>query len=1549
MSNSYYILSKARSNAQAATTNTNRMAASIAEVVNQTANNTASNGFDTTNPSFQGLTTMYDTLVTNNATFDKAALFRGDVNFQGTVTGVNFNGVVTTGQYNEQRNAMLSSIGSNTTRIAYVENNVTPVVLNDLVPKVASLNASVTTLTSTVLNNTTGLVKVSADHTADLAILASEDRPRIGNALTRVTNLEASVNGVTSGGTTTPGLLTNMSNVQTRVTILEDDTNDLKNKVDGTVVKKGLMDRMITAEEFISAFDSKVQSKINEVVDGAPEKLNTLMELANELNKDNNESVVHAIFQQLSTKADKTEVVKLTPDAGVSKQVINGNVEFTGNVTGLKANLIPADAPIEFNDTSSVAAKLVDRVDLTTQQSIGGKKNFTDYVLLPDTGKILFGTDWNSAESLATKMSRTNISQTQNFENGLTVPDFSKITTSGSSTVNPGISLADEVNARLDTRLAAGKPNIESTPLFTNGVEFNQLDKVLFNSEAIGNTNLLSVLNRVKTSETNIVNINDNFANYVTRESNQTIQGIKTFGDQSYLVIDPDRLQFRSPTSNANQPTYTFSSLIAPDRLLYLGDGGVVGNTQEVTGSKKFSGKTEFAYNSIKFNRPDTSDSTVTVTLDAKDFLLNKLDNQTITGIKTVNGTFNFTSDQNLQIGSTTSGNYFVTTSDNGSNTEQTISGVKKFANDLRIEPRHLKLMIGGAGSTAESDVDANEYWVSRSTAQTISGKKTYTGGNGVEIEPSKLTFNLGGSPLPTVKTGEEYIVNRLYEQTIDGVKTFNSGIIFPMDTTYVKSSIGSTLSTTFNDYVVNRAGDQDITGNKIQSGTFTISAGNLKFTGADKPAESFLAYASTNNVVYMDGLQTIRGEKHFDNLQVQPSKLKYNVPSFSDIALETDAYLMNLYTDQSVRGTKTFDQTTGKLVIAPGKLTIKDGPMSTEKASNSYFVTSESEQTVSGKKTFTNSVVVEASKLEFSGVDAPASTLSDLVARTNIMYLGGEEQTITGAKKFTGTVTVDSSNVKVKMDNIETDLTAKSMKDAFVYTRYSGSEQKIEGDKIITGSLKFPYTAENTTKIHIPASQLVLYINQTDYLSPSQFTVDVQSIYTTANEAYTDAGNALSDLASLSTKVDGIKDNVDNLASGVMYLNKTGTSNTLQTIVTPIQMKGSNITFTDISSMNDNHTGDKILFLDSPYTSQSFSENCGFKINSSQLVFSDKNNSSLSTLLSGYFATSSTSDITISHIAQGSTTSSTVEFDTNKNLKVPESQLLIKESSTTNNVKDYVTAIANGRINLNVNKYVSSNAADITFEGDNGTSQAIKVASTSTVTIQGGTDYLYLGTDSLTALLSKKQDTGTYATKNDISQMATTVDLNNYLLKTDSSVSGQTISGILSLTGNFSISTGDVTIGSITDVGKTLTCNLPTTFKKSIDVSRMIENICILNAVSGNFTISASQIASYSVFLLKLSSSTNFTVTIAGLSPATGKSYTIALLIPVVSYKAYCSQFTFSDVNKNATVSIAGGTAGIDTSLSNMTHMLQTATFYLDEDVVPSVIKCISSVASFA
>jgi hypothetical protein len=1372
MSNAYYATLRSKRNANANVSYQNKQSQQVGLLKEITVSNLPT----TTNPSFidakfQGITEMEDTLISSNLSVGGNSEFNGNVLFRGTVSGLAFNGVVSEITYAQDR---------------------------------AAQEATNQSLSSRIATNTGDLQSVEQRTT----ILEEESH----EARTRLVTLEGKIDGDGSD----PGLSSRMS-------AAEQDIVYVKGKIDGDGSIPGLSSRMSAAEQILNQLDETVQTKIDAIVDGAPEALNTLNEIVTQLNQDSNTTIVGSLLQQINTKANENDVVKLNPPTGIP-QTIHGDVSFTGSVTGLSANLISVSS----SDTTSVTDRLSAMVDLTSQQRITGNKQIANQMLFADTSKILFGSSWTGYSTLEEKLTSTNISQTQNFTTGLTVPSFSLIRLTDDGT----ITMESELGARLDTRSTAGTPFISSSPVFKESGRIENPSRFYLGSTESPTSTLQTWMTKTELTESALSSLN---AVAVKKESNGNV------------VLDASNVVLR-----------------------YLND----------------------------------SLSSTTDTL--ADYCVNTRTNQEIAGTKTFSSGIHLSTPTKLVIENIASNSYFVTAS--GDPQTLTSSKTVGVGGKWRISPSSLKLMLSGVTNDETHDVAASDYWMTTSTQQNISGRKVFTGGNGLVVDPSSLLFQNTGAE--TDLTAAEYLVNRRDDQVVQGIKTFSSGLIFPMDTTLVKSNQNATSSTSFASYVVNRAEEQTISGKKTFTSPLVISPSNLQFVGST-PAASLADVLSTSSLLYVNG-------------------------------------------DQSVKGNKTFELG-GKLTIAPSdfQLTLagQPGPVLSE----NYFMTLAGTQAITGNKQFEGNVQVDPGKCTLK-TSSTETLLSDALSRSTLLYLGGTEtQVVTGPKSFTGTVIADASKLKVKMNVSETDSTAKTLAEQFVNTT---TAQDIYGNK----SFK--------SNVDVASNQLTLRMTKTTGADPVTLTyeesvdsllVDTKFDQTIAGQksfsnlrvpgsgllisssanVWTDGSTLIDNVQTVTGDVSALRDRVSAVETSAVLISST----TAQTVSTPllftgeVQIPASKLTFTSFSAAPTTRTAATIAFLNGPST-QTFSN--GFTINSGNVTLSDVSNASLSAVLSTKVTLSSSSDQTLDHaVVGGGPSSSKIILGTNKRLQVPESNLTItnREFGASDAVlKDYVDARANDRIAANPSSFIKPTDTRIDFSVTSGT-QKVVLSSNSQLYVNDTTKILFgndlSGTpDTLATLLSQKQAAGSYLVSSDLTDYLKTTDANGYYYQT----------GATSMTIPSSM---PLTVSSASVFQNSVSC------QQVFRPNRIIETRSLPEGASDSGSTVTVNYSKGCVFLLSTATdSTNFKLNIQNFPLNTDTSpeqvITIILLIPCNgSFRRIASGFAWSNGTTgfvDATTIYANGFSNID--LTNATYVMQTATLSSKGD--NTTIVCQSAVTPY-
>lgn len=109
-----------------------------------------------------------------------------------------------------------------------------------------------------------------------------------------------------------------------------------------------------TAEQVAAIANQKAADKIAALVDGAPESLDTLKEIADTLNKDTEGGVVNAIMTEVGKKANSADVYTTTAaDAAIDGKVNAAKTELNAAISG-KAT--PADVATAKQEAITAAA-----------------------------------------------------------------------------------------------------------------------------------------------------------------------------------------------------------------------------------------------------------------------------------------------------------------------------------------------------------------------------------------------------------------------------------------------------------------------------------------------------------------------------------------------------------------------------------------------------------------------------------------------------------------------------------------------------------------------------------------------------------------------------------------------------------------------------------------------------------------------------------------------------------------------------------------------------------------------------------------------------------------------------------------------------------------------------------------------------------------------------------------------------------------------------------------------------------------------------------------
>lgn len=163
----------------------------------------------------------------------------------------------------------------------------------------------------------------------------------------------------------------------------------------------------------------EVDTKISNLIDSAPETLNTLNELAVAIQE--NDSLIETLDAAIGTKANDNAVVHLTGTETISGDKTFGSANNIHTVTIVDNN---QDRPIIFGNNDTTSQSL--RIDDTLRYNAGNKTLLTGNIRV--TGNISDGTNNITVANIATKSSLKTVATTGSY-NDLTdkptLPDLS--------------------------------------------------------------------------------------------------------------------------------------------------------------------------------------------------------------------------------------------------------------------------------------------------------------------------------------------------------------------------------------------------------------------------------------------------------------------------------------------------------------------------------------------------------------------------------------------------------------------------------------------------------------------------------------------------------------------------------------------------------------------------------------------------------------------------------------------------------------------------------------------------------------------------------------------------------------------------------------------------------------------------------------------------------------------------------------------------------------------------------------------------------------------
>lgn len=1566
MSNSYAALQKARLNANMAVRNTNKMASAVAETVDTFGQASSGGGsIDLLNTRFQGLTQMSafattlngtvgetltarNAVISNNVTIgaggagttsvNNNAVFAGSVEFKGQVTGVNFSGVVSSAEYSLDKERTVTQLAELSNYKTSSAADIT--ALQGRATTLESRVAPVSQLVSVVGNSTLGLVQASDLAASNISTLQTN----VAGLYPRVGTLEDKVNG-TAANTYADGLVNRMTDVRTRLTTAESNVSDLRTQVygDGTDANKGLAVRMTEAEAKVNDLPGQITSAVNAVVAGAPAALDTLKEVADQLNRNEN-GVVKELFTAIGTKANDAAVVKLDGSSVSGGQTIKGAVNFENGVTGVTSAMVtlannpsPVSGTVEF----ALSKALTTTVD---KQDVLGVKNFKSGLVVPNADKIYLGVSSNPGDyvTLSSILNTTTVTSTQDFDGGLRLLSFSDLTLKN----DPSVSLHSELSARLDTRFAAGEPVVNSSPQFENGVMFKAPGSVYFHTDKGYQNSLAYIVEQVGKTKSAWVSEIDGYTykrdhNYLMMkytdesgaEQNKSMKDycVNTFGNQDGIYgnkvfkndVTVDWTNLKLTSFDSSTPT-ALSTLFGRDRVFYLTGT----DTQTVSADKKFTGTNTFDFSKLKLHLLNNDD------VVASDYLMNRKEDQEIISKKTFTGTTGIIKAEapsNLKIGDTDSNVYFLT-----AGTDQNITGSKTVASGtkFKVKDDDLVLVVSGVNKTADT------YLVNTESQQQIYGRKFFE--DDVIANPANWLVRTNGAGTSsmdiTTKKFSEYFVTEGESQTVSGSKRFHGGVDLPMNLTYLRTSADATSYKVFDQFVANVDSAQTFKAEQTFGGGLKVEASKLSFSGSGDPS-TFLSFMSRENLLYVDGAnQTIKGNKSF--------------------------------------------QSGATLTISDADLKVRvGGNANNEKSLADRFVNAADLQDVYGVKTFKDGVKVEDTKLTVtSSSDTEGKSLSSILARDSLVYVDGAQQTISGVKEFSNSVYMDGTKVKIKLDTNDSYITTDTAANTFVNTK--NTEQTILGKKtfaeIVVPETSLKVKLDNTSADPVAISSRYLTRTGTEQNVESNKTWTrgtLLNIYGDDLTIFTDASNSTT-MSAFMNKVKGVSDNLDqyvsnysSLSSQVSGLSTTAnsavqkSSTTAQVVDSELQFSSTNskisieaskLSLTSFASTPNTRTADNIAFLNGPST-QTFTS--GFTIDPSTLNFTGNfSSSTLSAELGGRLLLSTNTE---QKLTSGNTSdTSRILFGDKKLLSVyPDNVQIRKTLGNDNDYKDlttYIKDLADTQIN-GASALVRTDATTIKFTGSN-----LTVAMNRGTTDSDAPKLYLKNTDSLIFNAEAITNTATQQTLSTVlGYYMKTENLKDYSDFSNYYTSTQSTEKFFAKSANFSLNnTYSFQIYSDT---ASFESNSSLSLKGTTFTGRMIENVvtAVVSAtVSLDYAATAGTRNGSSIFLMTNSGSaftgltfgvqiSNFPVDIN----KTNQSITVAFLIEGTSTaRPYVKDFSFSPNTTGFTsinasnIHFANGATNIDLGTATTKYILQSATFIVSS----GAIQVLSSVAPY-
>ena len=160
---------------------------------------------------------------------------------------------------------------------------------------------------------------------------------------------------------------------------------------------------------------TEVDTKIANLIDSAPETLNTLNELAVAIQ--NNDSLIDTLDSAIGTKANDNAVVHLTGDESITGNKTFGSANNIHTVTIVDNN---QDRPIIFGNNDTTSQSL--RIDNTLKYNAGNKTLLTTNIKI--TGNISDGTNNIKVSEIANKSSLKTVATTGSYNDLTNKPDL---------------------------------------------------------------------------------------------------------------------------------------------------------------------------------------------------------------------------------------------------------------------------------------------------------------------------------------------------------------------------------------------------------------------------------------------------------------------------------------------------------------------------------------------------------------------------------------------------------------------------------------------------------------------------------------------------------------------------------------------------------------------------------------------------------------------------------------------------------------------------------------------------------------------------------------------------------------------------------------------------------------------------------------------------------------------------------------------------------------------------------------------------------------------